>query len=116
MLEDSNKADVTLRIHYAIQALSEDEARGTDMMKATLLLAGMYVETAFLFDNCEEALQGSFTKLGSMLQCDPLMGDMAQDAMPPPNIIDFDTEMGRAMAREFFECFGDRFCHDHDEL
>jgi hypothetical protein len=116
MLDDSNKADVALRIHYAIQSLSRDEARGLDMMKATTLLAGMYVETAFLFDNCDEALQGSFTKLGELLQCEPLAGDMAEQALPPANLIDFDSEMGRAMAREFFEEWLDCEYGFHDLL
>ena len=102
MLDYQDKADVALRIHYAIQSLSSDE-RGLDAMKSVMLLAGMYVETAFLFDNCEEALQGSFVALGNELNCEPLNGEMADDAMPPASIIDFDTEMGRAMAREFFE-------------
>ena len=116
MLEDPNKADVALRIHYAIQALSEEEGRGTDMMKATLLMAGMYVETAFLFDNCEEALQGSFAKLGQLLNCEPLAGDLGEEALPPANLIDFDSEMGRAMAREFFEEWLDCEYGFHDML
>lgn len=103
MLDDSNKADVALRIHHAIQALSEDEAHGTDSMRAILLLSGMYVESAFLFDNCEESLQGAFVKLGELLNCEPLSGDVSEESLPPACIIDFDAEMGRAVAREFFE-------------
>lgn len=116
MLGYSNKADVAGRIHFAIQSLSEEEGRGTDMMKATLLLSGMYVETAFLFDNCEEALQGSFTKLGELLNCEPLMGEMGEESLPPAHIVDFDTEMGRAMAREFFEEWLDCEYGFHDML
>ena len=98
-----NKADVARRIHYTIHAMSADDERGYDAMKALLLLSGLYVETAFLFDNCEEALQGSFAKLGQLLDSEPLTGDIDYDAMPPSSVIDFDAEMGRAMAREFFE-------------
>lgn len=103
MLDHMNKADVALRIHHAIHALSADEDRGHDAMKSLILLSGMYVESAFLFDNCEEALQGMFVKLSEELNCEPLGGVMDYDAMPPSSIIDFDAEMGRAMAREFFE-------------
>jgi hypothetical protein len=109
MLDDPNKADVALRIHYAIQAMSHDQERGYDAMKEILLLAGMYVETAFLFDNCDEALQGSFTSLSRLLNCEPLPGEMVEESMPPASIIDFDSEMGRCMAREFFEEWLD--CH-----
>lgn len=103
MLDDTNKADVALRIHYAIQSMCVEENKGLDAMKAITLLAGMYVESAFLFDNCEESLQGMFVKLARELSCEPLMGPMEEEAMPPSTIIDFDSEMGRAIAREFFE-------------
>ncbi len=103
MLDFMNKADVAHRIHYSIHAMSADDIRGVDGMKATLLLAGLYVECAFLFDNCEESLQGTFVKLGELLECEPMRGDIDITAMPPASIIDFDAEMGRALAREFFE-------------
>ena len=103
MLDYMNKADVALRIQYALQAMTEEDGRGCDAMKKTMLLSGMLVETAFLFDNCEESLQATFIKLRDLLNCEPLAGDLAYDAMPPPSIIEFDAEMGRSMAREFFE-------------
>jgi hypothetical protein len=103
MLDFMNKAEVAVRIHDSIQALCFDSDYGTDTMKATLLLSGMAVETAFLFDNHEEALEGMFERLADLMGCEPLDGPMARKAMPPATIIDFDTEQGRAMAREFFE-------------
>lgn len=103
MLDFMNKAEVAVRIHDSIQALCHDPEYGTDTMKATLLLSGMAVETAFLFDNHEEALEGIFARLADMLSCEPLGGKMGPKAMPPATIIDFDTEQGRALAREFFE-------------
>lgn len=116
MLDDNNKADVALRIHYAIQSMCAEEGKGVDAMKAITLLAGMYVESAFLFDNCEESLQGMFTKLGQELSCEPLGGAMDYEAMPPATIIDFDSEMGRAIAREFFEEWLDCEYEFHDLL
>jgi len=107
MLDYMNKADVAMRIGATIQALSlehaEDGTPKSDAMKSLMLLSGMMVETCFLFDNAEEALQGSFVKLSQMLECEPLKEEMRYEALPPSTIIDFDTEMGRAMAREFFE-------------
>lgn len=116
MLDYMNKADVAMRIHATIQALSYEEERGTDAMKAMLLFSGMIVETAFLFDNGEEALQGSFVKLADMLGCEPVRDEMDYDALPPSTIIDFDTEMGRSMAREFFEDWLDCEYEFHDML
>ncbi|MEM8833115.1 MAG: hypothetical protein AAGB32_01115 [Pseudomonadota bacterium] len=103
MLNDQHKADVAYRILYTIQSLCEDEDQGTDAMKAITILSGVYVETAFLFDNCDEALQGSFSKLANRLQCEPQAGEMGDKALPPASIIDCDAEMGRMIAREFFE-------------
>lgn len=76
---------------------------GTDAMKVLMLYAGMLVECAFLFDNCEEALEGSFARLAELLECEPYTGDLGGRALPPSAIIDFDTEQGRSLAREFFE-------------
>ncbi|MCB1530186.1 MAG: hypothetical protein H6853_07725 [Rhodospirillales bacterium] len=103
MLDFMNKAEVAARIHDSIQGLCHDEERGIDGMKELLLLSGMMVETAFLFDNCQEALPEMFEKLSRLLACEPLEGVVASKAMPPSTIIDFDTEHGRALAREFFE-------------
>lgn len=97
------KADVAIRIHTSIQALAEEPEMGTDAMKVLMLYSGMLVECAFLFDNCEEALEGAFAKLSELLECEPCAGDMAVRALPPSTIIDFDTEQGRSLAREFFE-------------
>ncbi|MEM6812536.1 MAG: hypothetical protein AAF549_08745 [Pseudomonadota bacterium] len=103
MLKNQHKADVAYRILYTIQSLCLDEEKGTDAMKAINILSGIYVETAFLFDNCEEALQGSFSKLSHRMQSEPLEGKFGENALPPSSIIDFDAEMGRSIAREFFE-------------
>lgn len=97
------RADVAIRIHTAIQALAEDPEMGTDSMKVLMLYAGMLVECAFLFDNCDEALEGAFSHLADLLVCEPHPGVIGEKAMPPSAIIDFDTEQGRSLARESFE-------------
>ncbi len=103
MQTHSAKADVAIRIHTSIQALAEEPELGTDAMKVLMLYAGMMVECAYLFDNCEDALEGAFSKLSDLLGCTAYEGDLGARALPPSAIIDFDTEQGRAMAREFFE-------------
>lgn len=97
------KADVALRIHTSIQALAEEPEMGTDSMKVLMLYAGMLVECAFLFDNCEEALEGAFARLADLLVCEPYAGELGDKVLPPSAIIDFDAEQGRSLAREFFE-------------
>ena len=116
MLSFMNKAEVALRIHNTIQALSAESGRGTDSMKATLLLSGMLVEVCFLFDNGEEALEGAFDKLGRMMGCSPAAGPLNRTSLPPATVMDFDSEHGRAMAREFFEDWLDCPYEFHDML
>lgn len=101
------KADVALRIHTSLQALSEDPEMGTDAMKVLMLYAGMLVECAYLFDNCEEALDGAFSRLADLLECEPYGGELSGKALPPSAIIDFDSEQGRSIAREFYEDWDD---------
>ncbi|MFA5592211.1 MAG: hypothetical protein WC989_02730 [Micavibrio sp.] len=103
MLTHSAEANVAIRIHTAIQALSVEPEMGTDSMKSMMLYAGMLVECAFLFDNCEEALEGAFARLADLLDCEPYAGPLGERALPPSAIIDFDAEQGRSMTREFFE-------------
>lgn len=110
------KADVASRIHHAIQTLSEDEVQGCDGMKSMLLLSGMLVEVMFLFENCEEGLDGSFDKLADLLGCEPTEGSFERGVLPPATILDGDTEMGRALAREFFEEWLDCAYEFHEML
>lgn len=80
-----------------------DTEQGCDVTRALLTYAGMMVETAFLFDNAEEALDRAYAKIAEILSCEPLEGPVHMQAMPPATMIDFDSEQGRALAREFFE-------------
>ncbi len=83
--------------------LCQDDVHGCDVTRTLLTYAGMMVETAFLFDNYEEALEGAYAKLADLLSCEPLDGPVHMRAMPPAPMIDFDAEQGRALSREFFE-------------
>lgn len=116
MLNFMNKADVALKIHDSIYLLSAEEDGRTDAMKSILLLSGMLVETAFLFDNPEDALEASFDKLSTLLDCDPFEGPVRRIAMPPATVLDFDTEQGRALAREVFEEWLDCGYEFHETL
>ena len=119
MLDSINKTDVATRIHATLRTLSEEpkhSVHGTDAMKMMMLLAGMTVETAFLFDSCEESLEGTFDKLAKLLDCEPYDGPVNNHVLPPSTIMDFDTEQGRAVAREFFEEWLDCAYEFHEML
>lgn len=102
MFDFNNKAGLAARIQQAIQGLCHDEEQGTDGVRAMLLMAGMTVETAFLFDEPEEAMETSFTRLEEMLGTPPVGGALKEGVLPPATMIDFDAEQGRMLAREYF--------------
>lgn len=103
MLSSYDKTGLAARIQLAIQGLCHDEDQGTDGVRALLLLAGMTVETAFLFDDPVEAMETTFVRLEEMLGASPVNGPLKDSVLPPATIIDFDAEQGRALAREHFE-------------
>ncbi|NCC21984.1 MAG: hypothetical protein EOM26_05925 [Alphaproteobacteria bacterium] len=99
----SVRSEITSQIQLNLVAMCSDEERGIDTMKATMMLAGILVETLFLFDEPDTALAGSFDRLARLFGTEPQGGEMAPDALPPAHVMDFEFECGRALARTFFE-------------
>lgn len=116
MSEMNSNIGLARRIHAAIHAMCQDEDQGTDGVRALLMLAGLTVETAFLFDEPVEAMDTTFSKLEDMLGARPVGGALKEDVLPPATIIDFDAEQGRQLAREFFEEYLDCPYEFHDTL
>ena len=102
MLALTNKPDMGARLFSSILAMAQDPKRGLDAMKAIQHMAGILVETCLVFEQPDEALQASFHKLSKILSAAPIGGGLASNVLPPAHIIDFETERGRAAAREFF--------------
>ncbi len=99
----TNKPEMGARLYTGLVALATDGQRGTDAMKIIQHLAGVLVETYFVFDEPDKAMEASFQKLTDMLDCEPVSGEVALNALPPAHIMDFETERGRNAARTFFE-------------
>ncbi len=99
----TNKPEMGARLYAGLVALATDAERGTDAMKIIQYLAGVLVETYFVFDEADEAMEASFQKLTDMLGSEPASGAVAANALPPAHIMDFETERGRNAARTFFE-------------
>ena len=91
------------RFYSALIQLAADHERGIDSMKVIQHMAGVLVETYYIFEDSDHAMQASFQKLAGMLNCHPAPGMLAPYALPPAHIIDFETERGRLAARIFFE-------------
>ena len=77
-------------------------------------MAGVLVETYLVFDDPDEAMQGSFAKLSELLGCGPLQGIVTPEALPPAHLMDLETERGRLAAREFFVEWLDCIFEFHD--
>ncbi len=105
----TNKPEMGARFYSALAQLAADHERGVDGMKVIQLMAGVIVETSFVFEEPEETMQSCFYKIADLLNCDPAPGLLAPYALPPADVIDIETERGRLAARLFFEDWMD--CH-----
>jgi hypothetical protein len=99
----TDKPDMAARLYAGLITLASDPVKGTDMMKVIQHIAGVLVETSFIFDDPDEVLKAGFEKLSVNLKCAPLAGALAPNILPPAHIMDFETERGRKAARDFFE-------------
>lgn len=98
-----DKAAFTALLYERIHARVSNDGEELDGMRLLQILAGMLVETILLFDEPEDGLDKSLCDLIETLDCDPLGHDLPDDALPPPYVIDYETEQGRGLAREVFE-------------
>jgi len=99
----TNKPDMGARLYRDIIALASDSERGTNAMMVIQHLAGVLVETYLVFEKPDEAMLAGLSRLSNMLDAEPYQGDLDVNALPPANIIDFETERGRNAARLLFE-------------
>ncbi len=99
----TNKPDMGARLYAGLIHLATDSERGTDAMKVIQHMAGVLVETYLVFDEPDEVMEVSLSRLGAMLGCAPLSGALGAGVLPPAHIIDHETERGRLAARNFFE-------------
>ncbi len=84
-------------------------------MKLIQLLAGIVTETLLLFDNPDDALEATYDQLAGLLKCEPRVGPVAVQSLPPSYVIDYETEQGRSIAKCLFEDWLD-CAHEFHEL
>lgn len=95
--------EIVAQLQLNLVAMGGESERGTDTIKTIQMLAGLLVETLFLFDEADVALETSFAKLADILGAEPYEGEMRPASLPPSHVVDFETECGRALARSSFE-------------
>ncbi|MCB1556039.1 MAG: hypothetical protein KDJ15_01870 [Alphaproteobacteria bacterium] len=74
-----------------------------DGMRLLQRLSGVLVETLLLFDEPEEGLETTIAFLEDLLETPPESGALSEQALPPPWVLDYETEQGRGLARQLFE-------------
>ena len=110
----TNKPDMGARLYTGLIELASCPNRGVDAMKVMQHMAGVLVETYLMFEDPGDAMEASFDKLSKLLGAEPLDGDLADCALPPAYMMDFETEQGRQAARIFFEEWLDCLFEFHD--
>lgn len=99
----SDKADFTGHMVGTLMARCQLSKKRIDSMRLIQLLAGIVVETVMLFDDPDKGLEAVYIQLAALSGCKPVEGVLHSKILPPPYLIDRETEQGRVMARGLFE-------------
>jgi len=112
----NDKAGFTVQMQESLLSHAALAGEEIDGMRMIHLLSGVLIETLLLFDDPDEGLMATFSRLERLLECVPSVGDLSPDALPPGWIIDAEVEQGRALARKLFEDWLDCAWEFHDLL
>lgn len=99
---DSRFADGVRFFDQLRQDATEDD-HGTDFTILVPRLAGVLVETAFLFEDADHSLYALLDDLSRAVKANPTGGVLPTGTLPAAHIIDRESEQGRAKTRTFFE-------------
>lgn len=94
---------IAFHIQSDLERLCVDPDRGLNGGKALSVLAGFVVESLMLFDNPEDAMEGTYARLVDELGVEPAGGSIDREILPPSWVLDADSECGKALARCAFE-------------
>ena len=109
-----DKARFAGHMHDSILCAVRENESDVDGMRLLQVLAGILTETLLLFDNPDQGLIASITKLEQNMSCEAYAGGLTDDSLPPAYMIDTNTELGRGVARKLFEEWLDCAHEFHD--
>lgn len=89
-------------IHKMLHDMALRPGKDVDILVQIQGLAGIFVETAYLFDNPEEAISETLRQLENNLRVRLKAGPGPRDLLPAPDVLDVNTEAGRDIARAVF--------------
>ncbi len=98
-----DKAGFAAHIYRSLMAGASLGDEEIDGMRLIQMLSGILTETLLLFESPDDGLESSYQSLALMLGCEPEDGNLADNALPPSYIIDYETEQGRGLAKLLFE-------------
>ena len=103
------KTKLASYIHDHIGKLSgvDDNMRTHDIVEVLEIVAGVYVESCFLFEKPDLAMSEGFEKLSITLGIAPTDAIIPYQSMSHPQKLDARTEQGRALARSVLEDFAE---------
>ncbi len=98
-----DKTGFAAHIHKCLMNQASLDGEQTDGMRLIQLLSGITVETLLLFDEPDQGLEATYAHLARLLNCEPSVGALGANALPPAYVIESETEVGRTLARRLFE-------------
>lgn len=102
--EHLDSVQLRAEMHGLLCDYARDPDRdGVNALRLLMGLAGVFVETAFLFDTPDESLDGLIQKLARRLRVFPSSADLPSDFMPASYLIDELSELGRDVARHILK-------------
>ncbi len=110
------KSEVASLLQANLSALASVPDQGVDARIMLQLMAGILTETAFFFEQPDESLEATFTKLGALFGASPWDGELPGWVNFDPQSIDKHTEHGRSLARLAIEDWSDCEFAFHDML
>lgn len=81
----------------------DDTRDGVNALRLLMALAGVLVETSFLFEQPDESLDGLIRKLAVRLMVIPSRADLNADHLPAAFIVDDVSELGRDVTRHILK-------------
>jgi len=103
------KTKLATYIHDHVEKLLgvKDDIRTHDIIEFLEVIAGIYVESCFLFEKPDIAMSEGFEKLSASLGVAPTDAVIPYQSISHPQKLDARTEQGRALARSVLEEFGE---------
>lgn len=98
-----DKADFAGHVYSHVMNHAALAGQEIDGMKLVQIMSGILVETLLLFDDPDDALEATYSALAFHLKCEPAAGQISACALPPAYIMDYETELGRGIAKRLFE-------------